>query len=86
MAIRTEKEMVLHSFCQLLGEICKGSMAISSLNFFFFFLVTMQTIDQSKNHFTLHFWLLLQKRPLGLANFICPSTGEHQSQEVGASG
>jgi hypothetical protein len=26
-----------------------------------------------------HHW---EERPLGLANFICPSTGEHQSQEV----
>jgi hypothetical protein len=24
-----------------------------------------------------------EERPLGLANFICPSTGEHQGQEVG---
>jgi hypothetical protein len=29
-----------------------------------------------------HHW---EERPLGLANFICPSTGEHQSQEVGVS-
>ena len=27
-----------------------------------------------------HHW---EERPLGLANFICPSTGEHQGQEVG---
>ena len=27
-----------------------------------------------------------EERPLGLANFICPSTGEHQGQEVGVSG
>ena len=27
-----------------------------------------------------HQW---EERPLGLANFICPSTGEHQGQEVG---
>ena len=27
-----------------------------------------------------------EKRPLGLANFICPSTGEHQGQEVGVGG
>jgi hypothetical protein len=27
-----------------------------------------------------HHWT---ERPLGLANFICPSTGEHQGQEVG---
>ena len=26
-----------------------------------------------------HHW---EERPLGLANFICPSTGEHQGQEV----
>jgi hypothetical protein len=27
-----------------------------------------------------------EERPLGLANFICPNTGEHQSQEVGVGG
>jgi hypothetical protein len=27
-----------------------------------------------------------EERPLGLANFICPSTGEHQGQEVGVGG
>jgi hypothetical protein len=27
-----------------------------------------------------------KERPLGLANFICPSTGELQSQEVGLDG
>ena len=30
-----------------------------------------------------HHW---EERPLGLANFICLSTGEHQGQEVGVSG
>ena len=30
-----------------------------------------------------HYW---EERPLGIANFICPSTGEHQGQEVGVSG
>ena len=30
-----------------------------------------------------HHW---EERPLGLANFICPSTGECQGQEVGVSG
>jgi hypothetical protein len=30
-----------------------------------------------------HHW---EERPLGLANFICPSTGDHQGQEVGVSG
>jgi hypothetical protein len=30
-----------------------------------------------------HHW---EERPLGLANFICPSTGEHQGQEVGVMG
>jgi hypothetical protein len=30
-----------------------------------------------------HHW---EERPLGLANFICPSTGEHQGQEVGVGG
>jgi hypothetical protein len=30
-----------------------------------------------------HHW---EERPLGLANFICPSTGEYQGQEVGVGG
>jgi hypothetical protein len=30
-----------------------------------------------------HQW---KERPLGLANFTCPSTGEHQGQEVGVGG
>jgi hypothetical protein len=30
-----------------------------------------------------HHW---EERPLDLANFICPSTGEHQGQEVGVGG
>jgi hypothetical protein len=30
-----------------------------------------------------HHW---EENPLGLANFICPSTGEHQDQEVGVGG
>jgi hypothetical protein len=30
-----------------------------------------------------HHW---EERPLGLANFICPGTGEHQGQEVGVGG
>jgi hypothetical protein len=30
-----------------------------------------------------HRW---EERPLGLANFICPSTGECQGQEVGVGG
>ena len=28
----------------------------------------------------------MEDRPLGLANFICPSAGEHQGQEVGVGG
>jgi hypothetical protein len=30
-----------------------------------------------------HHW---EERPFGLANFICPSIGEHQCQEVEVSG
>jgi hypothetical protein len=30
-----------------------------------------------------HHW---EERSLGLANFICPRTGEHQGQEVGVGG
>ena len=29
---------------------------------------------------------LLEERAFGLANFICPSIGEHQGQEVGVGG
>ena len=28
----------------------------------------------------------LEERPLGIANFICPSTGEYQGQEAGVGG
>jgi hypothetical protein len=28
----------------------------------------------------------LKRETLGIANFICPSTGEHQGQEVGGEG
>jgi hypothetical protein len=28
----------------------------------------------------------LKERPIGLANFICPSTGEHQGQKGGVGG
>jgi hypothetical protein len=28
----------------------------------------------------------LEERPLGLTNFICSRTGEHQGQEVGVGG
>jgi hypothetical protein len=27
-----------------------------------------------------------EERPLGIANFICPSTGEHQGEEAGVGG
>jgi hypothetical protein len=30
-----------------------------------------------------HHW---EERPLGIANFICPSTGEYQGQEAGVDG
>jgi hypothetical protein len=30
-----------------------------------------------------HHW---EERPLGIANFICPRTGERQGQEVGVGG
>ena len=30
-----------------------------------------------------HHW---EERPLGLANFLCSSTGEYQGQEVGVGG
>jgi hypothetical protein len=34
----------------------------------------------SKDGLVGHHW---KERPIGLANFICPSTGERQSQKVG---
>jgi hypothetical protein len=34
----------------------------------------------SKDGLVGHHW---KERPIGLANFICPSTGEHQGQKVG---
>ena len=37
----------------------------------------------SKDGLVGHQW---KERPIGLANFICLSTGEHQGQEVGVSG
>ena len=37
----------------------------------------------SKDGLVGHQW---KKRPIGLANFICPSTGERQGQEVGVGG
>jgi hypothetical protein len=37
----------------------------------------------SKDGLVSHHW---KKRPIGLANFICPSTGECQGQKVGVGG
>jgi hypothetical protein len=37
----------------------------------------------AKDDLVSHHW---EERPLGLANFICPSIGEYQGQEVGVSG
>jgi hypothetical protein len=37
----------------------------------------------AEDGFVGHHW---EERPIGLANFICPSTGEHQGQEVGLGG
>jgi hypothetical protein len=37
----------------------------------------------SKDGLIGHHW---KKRPIGLANFIYPSTGEHQDQKVGVGG
>jgi hypothetical protein len=37
----------------------------------------------SKDGLVSHHW---KERPIGLANFICPSTGEHQGQRVGVGG
>jgi hypothetical protein len=37
----------------------------------------------SKDCLVGHHW---KERPIGLANFICPSTGERQGQKVGVGG
>jgi hypothetical protein len=37
----------------------------------------------SKDGLVGHHW---KERPTGLANFICPNTGEHQGQKVGVGG
>jgi hypothetical protein len=37
----------------------------------------------SKDGLVGHHW---KERPIGLANFICPSTGERQGQKGGVSG
>ena len=37
----------------------------------------------SKDDLVGHHW---KERPIGLANFICPSTGERQGQKVGMGG
>ena len=37
----------------------------------------------SKDGLDGHYW---NERPIGLANFICPSTGERQGQKVGMGG
>jgi hypothetical protein len=37
----------------------------------------------AEDGFVGHHW---EERPLGLANFICASTGEQQGQELGVSG
>jgi hypothetical protein len=39
--------------------------------------------EQKKEFLVSHHW---EERPLGLANFICPSTGEGQGQELGMGG
>jgi hypothetical protein len=40
-------------------------------------------IDKKYDDLVSHHW---KERPIGLANFICPSTGEHQGQKVGVGG
>jgi hypothetical protein len=37
----------------------------------------------SKDGLVSHHW---KERPIGLANFMCPSTGERQGQKVGMGG
>ena len=45
-------------------------------------LLTLATYV-SKDGLVSHHW---KERPIGLANFICPSTGERQGQKVGMGG
>ena len=41
------------------------------------------TLAVSKDGLVSYHW---KERPIGLANFICPSTGEYQGQEAGVGG
>jgi hypothetical protein len=45
-------------------------------------LLTLATYV-SKDGLVGHHW---KERPIGLANFICPSTGERQGQKLGVGG
>ena len=45
-------------------------------------LVSLAAYEAEDRLFS-HYW---EERPLGLANFICPSTGECQGQEAGGVG
>jgi hypothetical protein len=48
-----------------------------------FFLFQMYMKIALEDGLVGHHW---EERPLGIANFICPSTGEHQGQEAGVGG
>jgi hypothetical protein len=46
-------------------------------------LLTLAAKDVSKDDLVGHHW---KERPIGLANVICPSTGECQGQKMGMGG
>jgi hypothetical protein len=52
------------------------------LFFFFNSILRVKELAQ-ENGLVSHHW---EERPLGLANFICSSTGERQGQEEGVGG
>jgi hypothetical protein len=46
-------------------------------------LLTLAAYVSTKDGLVGHHW---KERPIGLANFICPSTGERQGQKGGVGG
>jgi hypothetical protein len=47
------------------------------------YMMLTEIIQIKKDGLVGHHW---KERPIGLANFICPSTGECQGQKVGLGG
>jgi hypothetical protein len=68
--------------CSWIGRINIVQMAILPKAIYRISVIPIKT--------PIHFFIELERaileRPLGLANFLCPSTGERQGQEVGVGG